>query len=141
MQPSKRNKISKRPLCIFIADDNPDALMTLALVLREEGYVVYTCANANIALDVIRRERPDVCLLDIKMPGKSGYDLAREIVEACLVPEPVLIATSGHYKKPPEQLMARAVGFRHFIPKGAHPVRLLDILSTLSPYDDPPLAA
>ena len=141
MQASTRNKAGKRPLCIFIADDNPDALMTLALLLRDEGYVVYTCANANIALDAIRRERPDVCLLDIKMPGKSGYDLARDIMAARLMPEPVLIATSGHYKKPPEQLMARAAGFRHFVPKGADPAELLDILRTLSPDEDPPLAA
>jgi len=115
--------------------------MTLALVLRDEGYLVYTCANAHIALDAIRRERPDVCLLDIKMPGKSGYDLAREIVAAALVPEPVLIAISGHYKKPPEQLMARAAGFRHFVPKGADPGQLLAILRNLSPGDDSPLAA
>ena len=141
MQAPTRNKALKRPLCIFIADDNPDAMLTLALLLRDEGYIVYTCANANIALDAIRRERPDVCLLDIKMPGKSGYDLARDIVAAALVPQPVLVAISGHYKKPPEQLMARAVGFRHFIPKGADPGQLLAILRTLSPDDDPPLAA
>ena len=141
MQAPTRNKAIKGPLCIFIADDNPDAMLTLALLLRDEGYIVYTCANANIALDAIRRERPDVCLLDIKMPGKSGYDLARDIVAAALVPQPVLVAISGHYKKPPEQLMARAVGFRHFIPKGADPGQLLAILRTLSPDDDPPLAA
>ena len=54
-----------------MADDNPDALMTLALVLRDEGYVVQTCANPNIALEAIRRERPDVCMLDVKMPGRA----------------------------------------------------------------------
>lgn len=124
-----------------MADDNPDALMTLALVLRDEGYVVHTCANPNIALEAIRRERPDVCMLDVKMPGRSGYDLAREILAAGLVPEPVLIAISGHYKKPAEQLMARAVGFRHFVPKGADPGDILAILRSLSPRDDPPLAA
>ena len=86
MQANARNKVDKRPLCIFMADDNPDALMTLALVLRDEGYVVHTCANPNIALEAIRRERPDVCMLDVKMPGRSGYDLAREILAAGLVP-------------------------------------------------------
>ena len=40
---------------------------------------------------------------------------------AGLVPEPVLIAISGHYKKPAEQLMAKAVGFLHFVLKGADP--------------------
>jgi hypothetical protein len=60
---------------------------------------------------------------------------------AGLVPEPVLIAISGHYKKPAEQLMAKAVGFRHFVLKGADPGDILAILRSLSPRDDPPLAA
>jgi len=141
VQARARNQADSKPLSIFIADDNPDVVMTLALLLRDEGYVVHTCANANIAMEAIRRERPDVCILDIKMPGKSGYDLAREIFGAGLVPEPVLIATSGHYKKPPEQLMARAVGFRHFLAKGSDPAELLSILRGLSTDDEPPLAA
>jgi CheY-like chemotaxis protein len=141
MQATARKPASKKPLCIFIVDDNPDAILTLALLLRDEGYIVHTCANPHIAMDALRGYKPDVCILDIKMPGKSGYDLAREISGAGLVPEPVLIATSGHYKKPAEQLLARAVGFRHFVPKDADPKQLLEIIDALAPDDDPPLAA
>jgi CheY-like chemotaxis protein len=138
---SGRKTASKKPLCIFVVDDDPDGIMSLAMLLRDEGYVVHTCANPHIALTAVRGHKPDVCIFDIKMPGKSGYDLAREIVAAQLEPEPVLIAMSGHYKKPSEQLLSRAVGFRHFVPKGADPKQLLEILDALATDDDPPLAA
>lgn len=141
MQANARKRAPKKPLCIFVVDDNPDATITLAMLLRDEGYIVHTCANPHVALNAVRGHKPDVCVLDIKMPGKSGYDLAREILAAGLTPEPVLIAMSGHYKKAAEQLMARAVGFRHFVPKGEDPKQLLEILDALATDDEPPLAA
>lgn len=132
MQATDRRAQPRRPLSIFLADDNPDAIMTLAALLREEGHVVHTCANARIALDAIRQHRPEVCILDIKMPGKSGYELAREIRAAKLSPMPVLVAISGHFKRPSEQLVARASGFDHFFPKGtSQPAELLALLETL----------
>ena len=117
--------------------------MTLAALLRDEGHVVHTCANARIALEAIRQHQPDVCILDIKMPGKSGYELAREIRAAELTPEPVLIAVSGHFKRPSEQLVARASGFDHFFPKGtSEPAEILALLDTLAtPDNGPPSAA
>jgi CheY-like chemotaxis protein len=143
VQATHRRPLQKASLGIFIADDNPDAIMTLAALLRDEGHVVHTCANANIALDAIRQHRPDVCILDIKMPGKSGYDLVREIRAARLQPEPVLIAISGHFKRPSEQLVARASGFDHFFPKGtSEPSELLALLDKLAaPDNGPPSAA
>lgn len=141
MQAIARKTAAKKPLCIFLVDDDPDAILTLAVLLRDEGYIVHTCANPHIAMKAVREHQPDVCILDIKMPGKSGYDLAREILSAGFAPEPILIATSGHYKKPSEQLLARSVGFRHFLPKGADPQQLLDILEALGTDDDPPRAA
>jgi CheY-like chemotaxis protein len=141
MQAIRHKTASKKPLAILVVEDNPDVILTRAMLLRDEGYIVHTCANPHIALETVCAHKPHVCILDIKMPGKSGYDVAREILAAGLVPEPVLIATSGHYKKPAEQLMARAVGFRHFLPKGAEPKQLLEILDALATDDDPPLAA
>lgn len=117
--------------------------MTLAALLRDEGHVVHTCANVHIALEAIRLHQPDVCILDIKMPGKSGYELAREIRAAELKPQPLLIAVSGHFKRPSEQLVARASGFDHFFPKGTwQPSELLALLDTLAaPDSGPPSAA
>lgn len=132
MQATDRRAQPRRPLTIFLADDNPDSIITLAALLRDEGHVVLTCANARMALGAIRQQQPDVCILDIKMPGKSGYELAREIRESKLSPMPVLIAISGHFKRPSEQLVARASGFDHFFPKGTSaPAELLALLETL----------
>ena len=139
MQALNRRPERARRLSIFVLDDKPDAVMTLAELLRDEGHVVYTCANPRLALDAIRQHLPDVCILDIKMPGKSGYEVARDIRAAKLGPDPVLIAISGHFKRSSEQLVARAAGFDHFFPKGtSEPAELLAVLETLTP---PPPAA
>lgn len=144
MQAPRKRTAPKKPLTIFVADDNPDAVLMLAALLRDEGHVVETCSDARVALGVILRMAPEVCILDIKMPVKSGYDLAREIRAAKLARQPLLIAVSGHYKKPSEQLVARAAGFNHFIAKGtAEPGELLAILEAFGAPEDgePPVAA
>jgi CheY-like chemotaxis protein len=129
VQAIKARPTSARHLTIFIADDDVDAIVTLATILRADGQNVGTCANPLIALEAIRQLKPDVCILDLKMPGKSGYDLAREIRDAQLDPQPLLIAVSGHYlQKTSEHLIARAAGFHHFVRKGSDTAELLEIL-------------
>jgi two-component system, OmpR family, response regulator len=64
---------------VLVVDDNEDAARSLAFLLRAAGYDVEAVFNAQAALDIVRRFHPDVCLLDINMPGMTGYDLARRI--------------------------------------------------------------
>ncbi|HUN90293.1 MAG TPA: HD domain-containing phosphohydrolase [Terriglobales bacterium] len=64
---------------ILVVDDNRDnALMTKEL-LRTRGYEVQTAENAAVAEKIIRENAPDLILLDVVMPGKTGVDLCREL--------------------------------------------------------------
>jgi DNA-binding response OmpR family regulator len=114
---------------VLIADDNRDAASMLAAILFDEGHQVECVYNGAEVLPAIRQSRPDAVVLDIKMPGQSGYDVARAIHERYGEARPLLIAVSGHYKKGSDQVLARVVGFDHFFPKPCDPNALVSLLS------------
>ncbi len=64
---------------ILVVDDNLDTLLLLRELLTSRGYEVVTATDADEAMDLVRSERPDLVLLDVVMPGKSGYELCREL--------------------------------------------------------------
>ena len=115
---------------ILIADDNRDAASLLAAILFDEGHHVECVYRGTDVLPAMRESRPDAVVLDIKMPGRSGYDVAREIQECYGEARPLLIAVSGHYKKGSDQVLARVVGFDHFFPKPCDPNALVSLLSS-----------
>lgn len=69
------------PTRVLIADDHPIILDGLAqrFELRPEFEVVARCTNGNEALAAIRRLRPDVAILDLRMPGRTGLDVLRAV--------------------------------------------------------------
>jgi len=56
---------------ILVADDEPDQLEFLSMVLEDNGATIYKAANGDEVLEVARREKPDVLTLDLQMPGKD----------------------------------------------------------------------
>jgi two-component system, OmpR family, alkaline phosphatase synthesis response regulator PhoP len=64
---------------VLIAEDDEKIRRGLAEILEEEGYRPLLAKNGSDALKLFRQEHPDFVLLDIMMPGKSGYDVCREI--------------------------------------------------------------
>jgi CheY-like chemotaxis protein len=64
---------------ILVADDNSDALESLATLLELGGHEVFSAANGALALDSAERNLPEVALLDIGMPKLDGYEVARRI--------------------------------------------------------------
>lgn len=64
---------------ILLADDSPNAQRMGERILAEEGFEIVTAVNADEALTRLAETRPDVILADAYLPGKSGFDLCREI--------------------------------------------------------------
>ena len=60
---------------IVVADDEPDTLLFIATVLRDAGAIVYEASDGDEALEMTRREEPDLVTLDIQMPGKDGAEV------------------------------------------------------------------
>ncbi|MEP7280417.1 MAG: response regulator [Rubrivivax sp.] len=64
---------------IVIADDEPNILVSLEYLMKREGYVVHLARDGVEALDAIRRERPQLVLLDVMMPGRTGFEVCQEV--------------------------------------------------------------
>jgi DNA-binding response OmpR family regulator len=64
---------------ILIVEDDAHIRLGLTESLRAEGYEVTDCSAGSEAVALVRQRRPDLVVLDIMLPGKSGYDICREI--------------------------------------------------------------
>lgn len=64
---------------ILVVDDERDLLTAVAGVLADEGYEVLECGNGRDALELLRKRRPDLALVDVMMPFMSGPELVSEI--------------------------------------------------------------
>jgi two-component system, chemotaxis family, CheB/CheR fusion protein len=84
------------PLRILVVDDEPDMVSSTTMMLELWGHTAFGAGNGSQALQATCLHQPDVILLDLAMPGVSGFEVARRIREASLVKRPFLIALSGH---------------------------------------------
>jgi CheY-like chemotaxis protein len=64
---------------ILVVDDDPEIVTMLSTRLGKRGYQISTANDGHRAIELARRERPDVVLLDVMMPGKSGWEVARAL--------------------------------------------------------------
>ncbi len=64
---------------ILVVDDDPEIVSMLGTRLGKRGYKVETASDGTRALELAKRVRPDVVLLDVMMPGKSGWEVARAL--------------------------------------------------------------
>lgn len=118
-------------LRVLIADDDRDTATTLAMVLRDEGDEVHTTLRGDEVLDSCRLLRPDAVIVDINMPGMSGYAIARELRERHSTLAPLLIAISGVWTRPSDRLVGTAVGFDHYLLKPCEPRDVLRLIEPL----------
>ncbi|HEX5066220.1 MAG TPA: response regulator [Myxococcota bacterium] len=119
----------ERRLRILVADDDRDAVVTLAALLAHDGHQVREVYRGSEVLRLVREFVPDVALLDIGMPGMTGYDVAREI-RAVFGARPVLIAVTG-WKKASDRIAAKIAGFDHHLAKPFDPEALLALLAEI----------
>ena len=119
-------------LRILVADDDRDAVITIAALLEHEGHEVREVYRGSEVLRLVRDFDPDVVLLDISMPGMTGYDVAREVRQLFGEHRPILIAVTG-WKKSADLLLAKMTGFNHHLGKPFEPDALLGLLAGIAP--------
>jgi len=127
---SSNPDVGKRPL-VFIVDDDRDTVSTLSFILESEGYSVFGMYNGTLALREVRRRKPAALILDIDLPGPSGYAIARDIRDEYGERSPLLIAITGVWVKSTDRLLSQMVGFDHFCVKPCEPSDLLELLEPL----------
>ncbi len=81
---------------ILVVDDEPDSLETLRLLLMEEGFDARGASTAAEALSAIAERRPDLLIVDIMMPGMTGFDLCEHLRARQETRDMPIIAYSGY---------------------------------------------
>lgn len=132
---SELARATRRPLRILVADDDPDAVVSLSALLRLDGYEVNGVYDGPTVLTVAQDFKPDVAILDINMPGMSGYDVARNLRMRYGEDGILLIAISGVWNKASDRMLSQLNGFNQHFGKPVEPRALMDILANVIPQD------
>lgn len=101
---------------VLLVDDNPLNAKLTGLVLRQAGYTVEAAGDANEALSALERTVPDVILMDLQLPGMSGFELTRHIRTMPALRDVVVVALTAYAMKGDEE-RALAAGCDGYIAK------------------------
>ncbi len=105
---------------VLIADDNIDACESIAMILRLYGYDVRCVYDGPSVLQTVGSYRPDVVILDIGLPGMSGYEVARQLRELPEFKRTPLVAVTG-YGQEDDRRRSREAGFDYHLTKPTDP--------------------
>ena len=118
------DEVSTVAAAILVVDDAPLNVKLLRLILKDAGYRVLEATSGPEALETLRREKPDAMVLDVLMPGMTGYEVCREIRHN---PEfaalPVIMVTA--LSLPEERIRGIEAGATDFITKPFNKKELL----------------
>ena len=115
-EPAVQVPSGRRAVRLLVVDDNVDAADAIATLLSLNGYEVGTAHDPDEAMERAAAFDPDVILLDIGLPGMTGYELARKLHAHRVARRAKLIAITG-YGQPADTEHAREAGFAGYLVK------------------------
>ncbi|MDD5729924.1 MAG: response regulator [Candidatus Omnitrophica bacterium] len=117
---------------IMIVDDDKEFLEELKESLQMNDYEVVAVDNPRLALEIAINTKPDLVLLDLKMPQESGFQVACEIMYYSGLKNTSIIAMTGHFQQRYESLRD-GYGFKGFLKK---PFDYFDLLCKIETSDN-----
>ena len=117
-------QMRNQPATVLLVDDYPDTLEMWTLYLRSHGYAVTTADNGIDALAMARAQHPNLVILDLDLPGISGYEVARRLRGGDDTSEIPLIAATG-YSADQQINDAKDAGFDKILVKPCDPDSLI----------------
>ena len=119
---------------VLVIEDEPNIIEAISFILMRDGWSVATHSNGQDVMQVIRACRPDLLILDVMLPGRSGYDILTELREDTdLGRLPVLMLTARGQAKDRE--MAEKAGVSRFMTKPFSNAEVLEALRQLVPEE------
>lgn len=123
-------------MTIVLVDDEPLTLRAVRRVLERAGHVVEAFERGGAALDWLANRTPDAIILDVVMPGLSGYEVCRRLrLMPALRRVPVIFLTSKN--RSDDMVEARAAGSDLFVVKPVLADRLLNLIASSAPQPHP----
>src|SRR5215218_1162973 len=82
---------------LLVIEDDDDVRLTLRMMLEDEGYQVSEAGTAEAGLARFETDRPDMVLVDLKLPDRSGFDICRSLRQSTGVPIIIVTAQESSY--------------------------------------------
>ena len=115
---------------ILIADDETDIVETLQFMLEVEGFECLTAYNGEDALNLAKREKPDLLILDVMMPKINGYKVCRLLkFDAKYKNIPILMVTARSQEE--DKMIGEETGADEYITK---PFEINDVVEKVKKY-------
>ena len=113
---------------VMIVDDNKDFLDQLEELLKASGYKMVAVNDAVAAIDVAVKTQPDIIILDVKMPGKTGFQVAEELRRTSGLEDVPIMAMTGFYTREDCNQLIGEYGINKCLIK---PFRPLDVIAKI----------
>ncbi len=126
-----------RQLRILLADDDVDFVQSVALLFEASGHVVQVHHDGAQALAHAPAFGPDLCFLDIGLPGLHGLELARRLRALPATRGAILVAVTG-WGQPEDRRRSRDAGFHHHLAKPVEFDQLFALLDSIYGASAPP---
>lgn len=101
---------------ILVVDDDPNVLRLMSYIVEEEGYDVFTAKSGAEALEAIQQERPCLVILDLVMPGVSGFHICERLRTDPAMAGIKILAVTG-YAEPANMRRILAMGANEYVEK------------------------
>lgn len=112
---------------VLLVEDEPNIIEALRFILSRDGWAVDTHSDGATALHAIETRTPDIVVLDVMLPNRSGFDILRDLRgHPEVAATPVLMLTARGQEKDRE--LAEAIGATHFMTK---PFSNAEVLETI----------
>ncbi len=116
---------------VVLIEDERNIIEAISFLLMREGWEVKTHSNGHDALEVVRERKPDLVILDVMLPGKSGFEILQEIRQDREIgATPVLMLTARGQER--DRRMAEHAGVSRFMTKPFSNAAMLQAVSELA---------
>ena len=117
---------------VLVVDDEPDVLLLCRLNLQQRGHELLEASTGSVALELARERHPDVIVLDLMLPGMTGYDVLETLKGDEQTSDiPVLVLTAKSLRADRER--SHGLGASGFLTKPFLPSELCDLVESLVP--------
>ena len=128
---SGQGAATKAPAKVLVVDDNVDAAEAIATLLQFSGYDIEVAHDPHTALETAARAKPDLVLLDIGLPGMSGYEVAQRMRDGGAGRHTKIVALTG-YGQEQDNEQAKAAGFSAYLVKPVDADQLTALVNELT---------
>ena len=101
---------------VLLIEDEPNIIEAISFILSRDGWTVHTHEDGVSAMDKVLAMPPDVIILDVMLPGRSGFDILRDLRENEVTKDiPIMMLTARGQEK--DRALAERLGANHFMTK------------------------